>query len=65
MAVPGVSAGEVLVRVRACGVCRTDLHVVSAEDRVRRDDRDPLDLRLCDEHPIEWVAMDRRQARHL
>jgi alcohol dehydrogenase, propanol-preferring len=30
-AVPGVSAGEVLVRVRACGVCRTDLHVVDDE----------------------------------
>ncbi len=29
--VPGVGAGEVLVRVRACGVCRTDLHVVDNE----------------------------------
>ncbi|HEY0711454.1 MAG TPA: alcohol dehydrogenase catalytic domain-containing protein, partial [Polyangia bacterium] len=25
------AAGEVLVRVRACGVCRTDLHVVDGE----------------------------------
>jgi propanol-preferring alcohol dehydrogenase len=28
---PSPSAGEVLVRVRACGVCRTDLHVVDNE----------------------------------
>ena len=29
--VPAPSAGEVLVRVRACGVCRTDLHIVLGE----------------------------------
>src|SRR5262252_8773331 len=29
--IPTVRAGEVLVRVRACGVCRTDLHVVDDE----------------------------------
>jgi alcohol dehydrogenase, propanol-preferring len=29
--IPPVRAGEVLVRVRACGVCRTDLHVVDDE----------------------------------
>jgi propanol-preferring alcohol dehydrogenase len=28
---PRPRAGEVLMRVRACGVCRTDLHVVDAE----------------------------------
>lgn len=28
---PAVEAGEVLVRVRACGVCRTDLHIVDGE----------------------------------
>jgi propanol-preferring alcohol dehydrogenase len=28
---PEPGAGEVLVRVRACGVCRTDLHVVDGE----------------------------------
>lgn len=28
---PAPGAGEVLVRVRACGVCRTDLHVVDGE----------------------------------
>lgn len=30
-AVPRAGAGEVLVRVDACGVCRTDLHVVDGE----------------------------------
>ena len=29
--VPKPGAGEVLLRVRACGVCRTDLHVVDGE----------------------------------
>ncbi len=29
--VPIPAAGEVLVRVRACGVCRTDLHLVDGE----------------------------------
>jgi alcohol dehydrogenase, propanol-preferring len=29
--VPVPSSGQVLVRVRACGVCRTDLHVVDGE----------------------------------
>ena len=31
LADPEPSAGEVLVRVEACGVCRTDLHVVDGE----------------------------------
>ncbi len=30
-AVPAPARGEVLIRVRACGVCRTDLHVVDDE----------------------------------
>jgi propanol-preferring alcohol dehydrogenase len=29
--VPSPSAGQLLVRVRACGVCRTDLHLVDGE----------------------------------
>jgi alcohol dehydrogenase, propanol-preferring len=29
--VPRADKGEVLVRVRACGVCRTDLHVIEGE----------------------------------
>ena len=31
MAVPSPGPGEILLRVRACGVCRTDLHVVDGE----------------------------------
>jgi propanol-preferring alcohol dehydrogenase len=33
---PRPRAGEVLIRVRACGVCRTDLHVVEGELEPRR-----------------------------
>jgi propanol-preferring alcohol dehydrogenase len=33
---PAPGPGQVLVRVRACGVCRTDLHVVEGELPVRR-----------------------------
>ena len=29
--IPVAQPGEVLVRVRACGVCRTDLHIVDGE----------------------------------
>jgi alcohol dehydrogenase, propanol-preferring len=29
--VPAVGPGQILVKVRACGVCRTDLHVVDGE----------------------------------
>ena len=28
---PAPAAGEILVEVAACGVCRTDLHVVDGE----------------------------------
>jgi propanol-preferring alcohol dehydrogenase len=31
LAIPQPAAGEVLVQVHACGVCRTDLHVVDGE----------------------------------
>lgn len=31
LAVPAPGPGEVLVRVRACGVCRTDLHIADGE----------------------------------
>lgn len=34
---PEPGAGEVLLRVRACGVCRTDLHVADAELPPHRD----------------------------
>jgi propanol-preferring alcohol dehydrogenase len=31
VAVPEPGAGQVLLRIRACGVCRTDLHIVEGE----------------------------------
>jgi alcohol dehydrogenase, propanol-preferring len=34
---PSVSPGHVLLRVRACGVCRTDLHIVEGELPPLRD----------------------------
>src|SRR5260370_32710591 len=36
VAAPQPKSGEVLVRVRACGVCRTDLHVVEGELPARK-----------------------------
>jgi propanol-preferring alcohol dehydrogenase len=38
---PELVAGHVLLRVRACGVCRTDLHIVEGELRPRRRDLIP------------------------
>jgi len=35
--VPTAGPGQVLLRVRACGVCRTDLHVVEGELKPLRD----------------------------
>jgi len=34
---PQISAGQVLLRVRACGVCRTDLHIIEGELPPRKD----------------------------
>src|ERR1700760_145097 len=31
MPVPPLASGEVLLRVLACGVCRTDLHIIEGE----------------------------------
>ncbi len=39
--VPQPGAGELLVAVRACGVCRTDLHVTEGDLAVRRPDVTP------------------------
>ena len=36
VAVPEPAAGEVLIRVYACAVCRTDLHVVEGELHARK-----------------------------
>lgn len=38
---PTPGAGEVLVRVHVCGICRTDLHVVEGELPVRRPNITP------------------------
>ena len=34
---PVPEEGEILVRVNACGICRTDLHVVEGDLPVRRN----------------------------
>jgi propanol-preferring alcohol dehydrogenase len=36
VAVPEPGSGELLIKIKACGVCRTDLHVVEGELPVRR-----------------------------
>lgn len=38
VAKPETASGHVLLRVRACGVCRTDLHIVEGELPVRKQD---------------------------
>jgi alcohol dehydrogenase, propanol-preferring len=38
---PQAGAGQVLLRVRACGVCRTDLHIVEGELPPRKDELIP------------------------
>ena len=34
---PALEPGHVLLKVRACGVCRTDLHIVEGELPARRE----------------------------
>jgi hypothetical protein len=49
---------------RVCGCRRRspdDRHAVGRELRVRGRDRQPLDDRLGDEQPVEWIAMVERQ----
>lgn len=52
IAVPEPGPSEVLVKIRACGVCRTDLHVIEGDLDARRD-------RVCPGHQIvgEVVAV--------
>jgi len=38
---PGLKPGHALLKVRACGVCRTDLHIVEGELPVRRENLVP------------------------
>src|SRR6478672_4955090 len=48
---PRVRSGHVLLRVRACGVCRTDLHIVEGE-------LPPKQLRLIPGHQIVGEVVD-------
>ena len=49
---PKPAAGEILLEVRACGVCRTDLHVMDGDLRQRK-------LPLILGHEIVGVVVDR------
>jgi len=48
---PRVQSGHVLLRVRACGVCRTDLHIVEGE-------LPPKQLRIIPGHQIVGEVVD-------
>ena len=48
---PLVRSGDVLLRVRACGVCRTDLHIVEGE-------LPPKQLRIIPGHQIVGEVID-------
>ncbi len=48
---PRVRSGHVLLRVRACGVCRTDLHIVEGE-------LPPKQLRIIPGHQIVGEVID-------
>src|SRR5579862_3269587 len=37
--IPAPAPGQLLVRVRACGVCRTDLHLLDGEVEIRSPPR--------------------------
>jgi propanol-preferring alcohol dehydrogenase len=51
LANPRLRAGNVLLRVRACGVCRTDLHIVEG-------DLPPKQLRIIPGHQIVGEVVD-------
>jgi alcohol dehydrogenase, propanol-preferring len=51
LSAPRPAAGQVLLRVRACGVCRTDLHIVDGELAPRR-------LPLVPGHQVVGVVED-------
>ena len=53
--VPRPGAGELLIRISACGVCRTDLHVVDGELPARK-------LPLVPGHEIVGVVAERGNA---
>ena len=53
---PEPAAGHVILKVRACGVCRTDLHIVEGELPVRRE-------RVIPGHQIVGEIVDGAAAR--
>jgi len=66
---PQPAAGQVLLRVRACGVCRTDLHIVEGEVPPRKqplipghqivgivEDGATPDLRLGTRVGVSWIG---------
>ncbi|MBZ5633580.1 MAG: zinc-dependent alcohol dehydrogenase family protein [Acidobacteriia bacterium] len=56
MPIPTPAPGQVLLRVRACGVCRTDLHIVEGELKPLRD-------HVIPGHQIVGEAVDSTGAR--
>ena len=54
--VPVPPTGQVLVRVHACGICRTDLHVVEGDLPERRSPVIPG-------HQVVGVVEDRKSTR--
>ena len=75
VAQPEIAPGQVLLKVRACGVCRTDLHITEGELPQRRVPLDPRApdrgryCRWCDAGfaagDARWRVVDRRHRRHL
>lgn len=49
--IPAAALGQILLRVRACGVCRTDLHIVEGELK-------PLCGRVIPGHQVVGEALD-------
>ena len=60
---PQPSAGEVRVRVAACGVCRTDLHVVDGE---LPDPKLPIipGHEIVGRIDVVWIGRHRSRCRH-
>ena len=60
--IPVALPGEVVVRVRACGVCRTDLHIVAGELKPLRDTVIPghqivgRDVKTGERFGVSWLG---------
>jgi propanol-preferring alcohol dehydrogenase len=59
---PEIGAGEMLLRVEACGVCRTDLHIVAGELKPLRDAVIPghqivgRDVKTGTRYGVSWLG---------